>query len=74
VTVPQPPPDSPQAASDAGGKACAERRGPDPNLKKGAPWIKTGIADADKKARTGRTVEAVRTTPPAGAWNDTASD
>jgi hypothetical protein len=36
--------------------------------------IETDIADADKKARTGSTDESVRNTPPAGAWNDTASD
>ncbi len=31
-----------------------------------------GIADADKQARTGSTDEAVRSTPPAGSWNDVA--
>ena len=36
--------------------------------------IDKGIADADKKARTGTVQEPVRNTPPAGAWNDTASD
>jgi len=36
--------------------------------------IEKGIADADKKARTGTVQEPVRNTPPAGAWNDTASD
>ncbi|HKF98635.1 MAG TPA: hypothetical protein VKB20_10285 [Steroidobacteraceae bacterium] len=36
--------------------------------------IAKGIADADKKARTGTTQEPVRNTPPAGAWNDTAAD
>ena len=36
--------------------------------------IEKGIADADKKARTGTAQELVRNTPPAGAWNDTASD
>jgi hypothetical protein len=36
--------------------------------------IEKGIADADKKARTGTAQEPVRNTPPAGAWNDTASD
>ncbi len=34
--------------------------------------VRTGIADADKLARTGATREAVRNTPPAGAWNDVA--
>jgi hypothetical protein len=36
--------------------------------------IEKGIADADKKARTGTTQEPVRNTPAAGAWNDAASD
>lgn len=36
--------------------------------------IQKGIADADKRARTGSTEEAVRNTPPAGAWNDTSGD
>ena len=36
--------------------------------------IQKGIADADKKARTGSTKETVRNTPPAGAWNETSGD
>jgi hypothetical protein len=36
--------------------------------------IQEGIADADKKARTGSTQETVRNTPPAGAWNETSGD
>jgi len=36
--------------------------------------VERGIADADKKARTGKTDEPIRNTPPAGAWNDTSSD
>jgi hypothetical protein len=36
--------------------------------------IQKGIADADKKIRTGSTQETVRDTPPAGAWNDTSGD
>jgi hypothetical protein len=36
--------------------------------------IEKDIADADKKARTGSRKEQVRTTPPAGGWNDTAAD
>ena len=36
--------------------------------------IQKGIADADKKARTGSTEETVRNTPPAGAWNETSAD
>jgi hypothetical protein len=31
-----------------------------------------GIADADKRARTGSERESVRNTPPAGDWNDVA--
>ena len=31
-----------------------------------------GIADADKRARTGSEQELVRNTPPAGDWNDVA--
>lgn len=36
--------------------------------------IQKGIADADKKARTGSTEETVRNTPPAGSWNETSAD
>jgi hypothetical protein len=36
--------------------------------------IERGVADADKKARTGSPREEVRNTPPAGTWNDTSSD
>lgn len=36
--------------------------------------VQKGIADADKKMRTGSTEEPVRNTPPAGAWNDTSAD
>ncbi len=36
--------------------------------------VDTGIADADKKARSGTVSEPIRNTPPAGAWNDTSSD
>lgn len=34
--------------------------------------VQRGIADADKKARTGSEHEFVRNTPPAGDWNDVA--
>jgi hypothetical protein len=37
-----------------------------------AGTVQPGIADADKQARTGRTEEPVRNTPPAGDWNDVA--
>jgi hypothetical protein len=33
-----------------------------------------GIADEDKRVRTGRVDEPVRDTPPAGSWNDVASN
>jgi hypothetical protein len=36
--------------------------------------VQKGIADADKKARTGSTDETVRNVPPAGAWNETSKD
>ena len=36
--------------------------------------IQKEIADADRKARTGSKEEAVRNTPPAGAWNETSGD
>lgn len=54
----------------------AEERHNDPGpLKPEEPrGIEKEIADADKRARTGSTDESVRSTPPAGAWNDTASD
>jgi hypothetical protein len=34
--------------------------------------VQPGIADADKKVRTGSVQEPVRNTPPAGDWNDVA--
>jgi hypothetical protein len=34
--------------------------------------VQKGIAEADKKARTGSEQEPVRNTPPAGDWNDVA--
>jgi hypothetical protein len=34
--------------------------------------VQHGIADPDKKARTGSEQEPVRNTPPAGDWNDVA--
>jgi hypothetical protein len=33
-----------------------------------------GVADADKRARTGSSDERTRDTPPAGKWNDIASN
>jgi hypothetical protein len=36
--------------------------------------VQSHIADADKKARSGTEEEPVRSTPPAGAWNDTSRD
>lgn len=38
------------------------------------PGVQKGIADADKKVRTGSAEETVRDTPPAGAWNETSGD
>ncbi len=35
--------------------------------------VKHDVAEADKVARTGSSDEKVRNTPPAGAWNDTAT-
>jgi hypothetical protein len=36
--------------------------------------IQHDVAEADKKARTGKQDEPVRNSPPAGAWNDTSHD
>jgi hypothetical protein len=36
--------------------------------------VHPGIADTDKRVRTGSAQEPVRNTPPAGAWNETSSD
>jgi hypothetical protein len=36
--------------------------------------VQRGIAEPDKRARTGRSGEPVRNTPPAGAWNDSSAD
>src|SRR6185312_9800648 len=52
---------------------------PEPSAETSPRWhepqgIQKGIADADKKARTGSTKETVRDTPPAGAWNETSGD
>jgi hypothetical protein len=33
-----------------------------------------GVADADKRARTGSEKEDIRNTPPAGKWNDVGSN
>jgi hypothetical protein len=50
------------APGKAPGQAQVHRRGE----------MQPGIADADKKARTGSEREPVRNTPPAGDWNDVA--
>jgi len=55
-------------ATDQGRKDLPDTESEEPR------GIEKGIADADKKARTGTTQEPVRNTPPAGAWNDTAAD
>jgi len=66
-------PDHPQAHT-----AADEPQGnvPDTDLRirRRGPGVQHGIADADKVARTGSKDEAVRNTPPAGAWNDVADD
>jgi hypothetical protein len=36
--------------------------------------VQHDVAEADKKARSGKKHEQVRNTPPAGAWNDTTHD
>lgn len=41
-----------------------------PGPKSGPGSVRPGIADADKRARTGSVDEPVRNTPPAGDWND----
>ena len=60
--------DSSNEATDQGWKDSPSTEAEEPR------GIEKGIADADKKARTGTTQESVHNTPPAGAWNDTASD
>jgi hypothetical protein len=55
--------------------AADEGRKDSPSVESEEPrGIEKDIADADRKVRTGSTREPVRHTPPAGAWNDTASD
>jgi hypothetical protein len=44
----------------------------DVGLARGPGSKQPGVADADKKARTGSEQESVRNTPPAGDWNDVA--
>ena len=46
--------------------------GPQPGGMHNRGEVQPGIADADKKARTGSEHERVRNTPPAGDWNDVA--
>jgi len=60
--------DSSNDATDQGRKDLPSTESEEPR------GIEKGIADADKKARTGKPQEPVRNTPPAGAWNDTAAD
>ena len=52
---------------------------PEPPAETSPRWrepqgVQKGVADADKKARTGSASETVRNTPPAGAWNETSGD
>jgi hypothetical protein len=60
--------DSPNDVADPGCNESSSRDSEEPR------GIEKGIADADKKARTGTAQEPLRNTPPAGAWNDTAAD
>jgi len=64
---------------EEGGKVTGERTpsraagaGPQPGGVHKRGEVQPGIADADKKARTGSAAEPVRNTPPAGDWNDVA--
>jgi hypothetical protein len=53
----------------------AQARQYTPNAQSEEPrGMEKGIADADRKVRTGSTDEPVRNTPPAGPWHDTAAD
>jgi hypothetical protein len=50
--------------------AAGTQTAPEERPKRGQ--VQHGIADPDKKARTGSEQEPVRNTPPAGDWNDVA--
>jgi hypothetical protein len=60
--------------SDRQGHDRKRRREPASTESEEPRGIDRGVADADKKTRTGSPDEPVRNTPPAGAWNDTSSD
>ena len=45
-----------------------------PRIGRAAGTTQPGIADEDKRVRSGRVDEPVRSTPPAGSWNDVASN
>jgi hypothetical protein len=45
---------------------------PNQAARRKAGTVQPGIADADKKARTGTVDEPVRNTPPGGEWNEDA--
>jgi hypothetical protein len=52
----------------------AKPRVPDPGTGRPRGSTQPGLADSDKKARTGSEKEEIRNTPPAGKWNDVASN
>ncbi len=79
--MPVPDTEAPRQVAKESGETGPVRRpgdrraGEDPAVESEEPrGIERGIADADKEARSGSKQEPVRNTPPAGAWNDTASD
>jgi hypothetical protein len=51
-----------------------EARSRDTALTREPGGVTRGIADMDKRVRTGSAKEGVRNTPPAGAWNETSAD
>lgn len=72
----------PQQEQLSGDAADKHREGVSGNRREGARGvqpeeprgIEREIADADKQTRTGSKTEPVRSTPPAGAWNDSSAD
>lgn len=62
--------DAGRTAKGEGGSSRAPGAGPKPGDVRKRGEMQPGIADADKKARTGSEREPVRNTPPAGDWND----
>jgi hypothetical protein len=62
----------PPAAAD--NRKGAEGRASGLDVGREPRGLQSGIADADRKARTGKHEERVRDTPPAGHWNETSHD